>query len=483
MRVAFINPQGNFDSRDSYWTTHPDFGGQLVYVKELAVAMSGLGISCDIITRRITDPDWPEFAGDMDSYPGVENVRIIRIPFGPEGFLKKEKLWPYLDQFRKGIIDFYRQDRTMPSFITGHYGDGGLVGAMLFKDTGIPYSFTAHSLGAQKLEKLLQAGEDRARLEEKYNFSYRIAAERIAMKCSAVNFVSTSMERYQQYSHRLYRDFVNIGDDSKFRVVPPGVNTSIFKSEPTDLDARVEEKLTSALKGFVETSRQNLPLIIVSSRLEPKKNHTGLVRAFSKDIALNEASNLLIVVRGMENPYDEYEKTDDPERAVLSEIIEIVRRNGVEKKVLFLNIESQLELAALYRVAGKLRSIFALTSLYEPFGLASIEAMACGLPVVATSNGGPSESLNENGVEYGVLVDPADPQDIARGLKRLINCDQDVWKSFRERAMNRVLDKYTWAATAKGYLDAIKELIKNTYPEPEIPDCIYTGMEIPFIDS
>ncbi|NLX34217.1 MAG: glycosyltransferase family 1 protein, partial [Thermotogaceae bacterium] len=105
-----------------------------------------------------------------------------------------------------------------------------------------------------------------------------------------------------------------------------------------------------------------------------------------------------------------------------------------------------------------------------------------GLPVVATSNGGPSESLNENGVEYGVLVDPADTQDISRGLKRLINCDQAVWKSFRERAMDRVMDKYTWAATAKGYLDAIKELIKSTYPEPEIPDYIYTGIDVPFIE-
>ncbi len=34
MHVAFVNPQGNFDPEDSYWTAHPDFGGQLVYVKQ-----------------------------------------------------------------------------------------------------------------------------------------------------------------------------------------------------------------------------------------------------------------------------------------------------------------------------------------------------------------------------------------------------------------------------------------------------------------
>ena len=43
MHIAFLNPQGNFDAQDSYWTEHPDFGGQLVYVKEVAIALADLG--------------------------------------------------------------------------------------------------------------------------------------------------------------------------------------------------------------------------------------------------------------------------------------------------------------------------------------------------------------------------------------------------------------------------------------------------------
>ena len=39
MHIIFLNPQGNFDKNDSYWTMHPDFGGQLVYVKEIASEM------------------------------------------------------------------------------------------------------------------------------------------------------------------------------------------------------------------------------------------------------------------------------------------------------------------------------------------------------------------------------------------------------------------------------------------------------------
>ena len=50
MHICFLNPQGNFDPNDFALTEHPDFGGQLVYVKELAKAMSQIGHQVDIIT-------------------------------------------------------------------------------------------------------------------------------------------------------------------------------------------------------------------------------------------------------------------------------------------------------------------------------------------------------------------------------------------------------------------------------------------------
>ncbi len=133
-----------------YWTEHPDFGDQLVYVKEVAIAMSKLGHKIDIITRQIIDDEWPGFENQIDYYEGVENVRIIRIPFGGKNFLNKELLWEHLNEYVENIIAFYKSEGEMPDFVTTHYGDGGLAGAILQEKTGIPYSFTGHSLGAQK---------------------------------------------------------------------------------------------------------------------------------------------------------------------------------------------------------------------------------------------------------------------------------------------------------------------------------------------
>ena len=77
MHIVFLNPQGNFDPADSYLTEHPDFGGQLVYVKELAQAIAQQGHKVDIVTRRIRDPSWPEFFADQDSYSICkENLRL-----------------------------------------------------------------------------------------------------------------------------------------------------------------------------------------------------------------------------------------------------------------------------------------------------------------------------------------------------------------------------------------------------------------------
>ena len=117
MHIIFLNPQGNFDPADSYLAEHPDFGGQLVYVKEVAQAMAELGHRVDIITRRVRDPAWPEFASDTETYPGYEErLRILRFPCGGPKFLDKERLWPHMAEFVDTFLAFYGDER--PDFAT-----------------------------------------------------------------------------------------------------------------------------------------------------------------------------------------------------------------------------------------------------------------------------------------------------------------------------------------------------------------------------
>lgn len=444
MHIVFLNPQGNFDRNTSYLAEHPDFGGQLVYVKELAIAMAELGHRVDIVTRRMDDPDWPEFSNETDYYDDYpDNPRIVRIACGGSAFIQKEHLWPHLEEFANNILAFY--GNSLPDFVTSHYADGGYVAVLLSQKRGLPFSFTGHSLGAQKLDKLGTTTANQAAMEAKYLFSRRIEAERLAMQYAAKIFTSTHQERNEQYSHALYADAVDVQDDNKFAVVPPGVNLRIFNNQLQAHDKQYHEKLT-AMAGAHQG-----PWILVSSRLDEKKNIIGVVNAYASDAGLQQKAGLVVCIRGVDDPFNEIQKLPQGEQQVLQPILDRIESAGLKDRVMFLNIGSQSELAASYRFFAGLKSVFALTAFYEPFGLAPIEAAACGLVCVATCNGGPSEIFEDGS---GVLVDPFNDDDIAAGLhKALDNADE-----FSQKGYQRVISKYTWNKTAEAYLAAINAI-------------------------
>ena len=451
MHLAFLNPQGNFDPADSHLTAHPDFGGQLVYVKQVALALGRLGHRVDILTRYLDDPKWPEFASQEDGYPGAPNVRIVRLRTGDtDAFLPKEQLWPFLVRdWVPNIQRFYGS--ALPDAFTGHYGDGGISAVLLQEDTAVPFTFTAHSLGAQKLDKLADS-EPLDTLDRHYHFGTRLEAERLAINHSGVNVVSTRLERNEQYAHERYGAAIDVTDDSRFAVVPPGVNLATFdRDSESPLDGEVAEWVGERVAAATGR-RAGLPAIVASSRLEPKKNVIGLVEAYASSKSLQRIANLVLITGSLDDPLVDSSSATPVERQELLGVRRVIEDASLDGMVAAFGIQGQDKLAAAYRHFGSHGSVFALTALYEPFGLAPLEAAAAGLPVVVTRNGGPSESLIDDDGEYGVLVDPADPTDIAAGLERALT---DDWKRLAKAGRQRVHDRYTWDRTAEGYLTAI----------------------------
>ncbi|MGD2137543.1 MAG: glycosyltransferase [Gammaproteobacteria bacterium] len=476
MHISFLNVQGNFDPEDRYWTAHPDFGGQLVYVKEVSQALGRMGHQVDIVTRRIRDREWPGFEADIDGYPGEPNVRIVRLACGGDGFLCKQELWPYIGtEWVPNLIDFYRREGRQPCAATAHYGDSGLAAALWQQQAGPPYTFTAHSLGAQKLERLLIYNHaDIEDLDRELFFARRIAAERVAMNHAACIITSTRQEQHEQYGHLTYKCAVDINRTKRFTVIPPGVNLHIFDAGVHGPDdERIATRLEQVLARDILEERRGLPLVICSSRLEAKKNHVGLVLAFAHSAQLQDTANLLLVVHGLDDIHHGMSLSGE-EQPIMDRIVATCEASSLWGKVAGCSLENQTELAAAYRHLGKRRSVFALPALYEPFGLAPLEAIAAGLPVCVTRAGGPSESLYDEatGVEYGVLVDSTDPAAIAGGLLRLTE-SAGQWEHFRAVGRRRVLERYTWEATARDYarvLEAIAQPVgkrSGLLPIPE----------------
>ncbi|MGB5261773.1 MAG: glycosyltransferase [Gammaproteobacteria bacterium] len=443
MHIAFLNPQGNFDRKDSYLTEHPDFGGQLVYVKEVCLALASLGVRVDILTRRIDDPSWQGFSAQTGWYSDDESgPRIVRIDCGGPGFLRKEQLWPHFGEWVDNIRAFYGDD--LPDAFTAHYADAGYCAALLKKATGRGYTFTGHSLGAQKLDKLGMSPENAEAMEAEYCFSERIAAERLAMAAAFRVITSTRQERFSQYAHPLYRGAIDIHDDARFAVIPPGVNVEVFSTQAGPQDAATHATLHRQIGD------NDAPYIVASSRLDEKKNILGIVQAYAASNPLQASARLAIFLRGIQDPFADVSTLSAGEQGVLQPILDSIRAAGLRERVDFVDVRSQQALASAYRYFAARGSVFALTAFYEPFGLAPIEAAACGLAVVATRNGGPSEIFEDGS---GILVDPFDTGDIARGLEACLAQQS----ALAQRGMERVSSTYTWDRTAARYLETLKQ--------------------------
>lgn len=470
MHIGFLNPQGNFDANDSHWMEHPDFGGQLVYVKQVALEMAEQGHQVDILTRQIIDSQWPEFAEPCDHYPGVDNVRIIRLPAGPEKFLRKELLWPHLVRdWVPNILQFYRESGDFPDIMTTHYGDGGLSGVLIEDQVGIPFTFTAHSLGALKMDKLDVNPDNLADMDDYFHFGRRLVAERLSMNRSAVNITNTQhQERFEQYSHCAYRGAVDIENGDRFAAISPGVDPNLFGAEVCSENEDATVQLIQAhLARDIDEDRRQLPAIIAASRLAPKKNHLGLVRAFAQSSTLQKQANLVILTSGVDDPLREEVEDYQTECKVLAPMRRLVKSQDLWGKISAFAIPNQPALAAAYRFLAHRHSVFALTSHHEPFGLAPLEAMVAGLPVVVTENGGLTESLREGDQNYGILVDPKDPEQIAQGLEQVLG-DPKTWEALSQQGRKHILNHFTWESTAQDYLALLEQILAA--PEVRRPD-------------
>ena len=95
--------------------------------------------------------------------------------------------------------------------------------------------------------------------------------------------------------------------------------------------------------------------------------------------------------------------------------------------------------------------MFALTSLYEPFGLAPIETAATGLVPVVTKNGGPADIFSDGS---GVLVDPICSNSIANGLLEGLKRHSEL-SSAAAKLVNK---KFSWSNAAE-YISSINEIV------------------------
>lgn len=433
-----------------------DTGGQILYVVELAQALAKHPdvAQVDLLTRRVDDervsPDYAEPIEEIG-----DGVRIVRIEAGPPGYIVKEDLWDHLDAFADNTLTFLREGGRMPDVIHSHYADAGYVGYRLANLLALPMVFTGHSLGRVKRRRLLASGLSAEDVEKRYNITRRIEGEELALASAERVITSTFQEIEEQYE--LYDHY----QPEKMRVIPPGTDLACFMPPTGD---ETESELFVELKRFL--NQPDKPMILALSRPDKRKNISALVKAYGESEALQQLANLVVVAGNR----DDIDELDEGAQEVFYELLVTIDRYDLWGKIAFPKHHARNQVPLFYRLAAALKGVFVNPALTEPFGLTLIEAAACGLPLVATDDGGPRDIIDN--CNNGVLVDALDTEAMGMALLDILS-DTDKWQQFSTSGLAGVREHYSWDAHAGRYLDVIapiielgrKELIERRPPQ------------------
>ena len=429
-----------------------DTGGQTLYVVELARALAKHPVvsRVDLITRLVRDDRVSaDYAVPEEPLADAPNARIVRVPAGPDEYLPKEQLWDHLDSLSDHALDYIRQTGLNPALVHSHYADAGYVGMRLSLQLGVPLVHTGHSLGRVKRQRLLASGESAKVIEQKYALSRRIRVEEEVLAASSLVVVSTQDEIETQYG--LY----DWADPSRMEVIPPGVNLTRFDPKIT-----APMPIADELARFLREPRK--PAILALSRPDERKNIATLVHAYGGNPELQAVANLIIVAGNR----DDIRDMDPGSRQVLTEILLLIDRYDLYGKVAYPRHHQSQDVPDFYRWTAQTRGVFINPALTEPFGLTLIEAAACGLPILATEDGGPRDIIRA--CKNGELINPLDAEGMGEQLLALLT-DAARWDSYARNGIKGVRHHYTWPAHADQYFETLSSLPVNRHASAHAP--------------
>ena len=388
-------------------------GGMNVYLKELAQTLAAAGICVDIFTRS------HQANGPVQVSLGPR-ARVVHIPAGPPE-LPKESIYGELPRFLEGVQRFQESEGYGYDILHSHYWLSGWVGVRLARSWRVPHIATFHTLALEK--RWAAPTEEEPPERESTEMHVASSAEWIV--------VSTPDEReslVQQYG----------ASPDRVQVVPGGVDLERFRPQE---QAAVRPRL-----GLDPRER----VVLYVGRVEPFKGTEVLLRAMAQ-VRSPEDIQLVIVGGGGD---------EDPEVARLQRLsVEL----GIQSRVRWQSATPHEELPDYYAAAD----VCVVPSYHESFGLAALEAMACGTPVIA-SRVGSLRSLVLDG-RTGCLVEGHDPETFARCLEELLG-DSELRRQLG-RAAREWAQEFPWSRTAEGVLAAYQQALSSGSARPVVAPC------------
>jgi glycosyltransferase involved in cell wall biosynthesis len=409
LRVAYLVYRGN-----------PRCGGQGVYSRYLARELVALGHSVEVFSGQ----PWPELDPGVGftPVPGLDLYRDpdpFRVPhprefhscidlleFGvmctagfpePRTFSKRVRR---LLATRRGEFDVVHDNQSLGSGLLGLIEDGWPLLTTLH-----------HPITVDRDLALAYAENAYRRFTQRRWFGFLGMQMRVARRLPRIVTVSESSKRDIAGQMGV--------DPARMTVVPVGVDHTVFRPRP-------------------ELARVPGRIMVTSSSDVPMKGVVPLLEAVAK-LRTERPVELVVIGRLKEG----------------GRVARAVDRLGLASVVRCVSGISDDALVALYAEA----QVTAVPSLYEGFSLPAIEAMACGVPLVATTGGALPEVVGADG-STALLVTPDDPEALAAALRQILS-DEDLADRLGRGGRQRVLGRFTWEATARATADQYRILVEE----------------------
>jgi glycogen synthase len=393
----------------------------------------GAGVHVEYLTRELGRIEGGRHAidvlcfGDQNVREGNVTVRGINPGFSP----------PYQDPRHRKFQETMARDLAMAGVlgttdvIHCHTWYTHLAGCLAKQLTGAPLALTTHSLEPHRPWKVEQLGT-----------AYRASTwvEKTAYQ-NADGVIAVSMAMRDDV-HSLYGVAYE-----RIRIIPNGIDLSQYKPSPNP----------GVLSKFNIDSRS--PYVLFVGRITRQKGIVHLVNAIKY---IKPGVQVVLCAGAPDTP----EVGQEMEQAVA-----LARREAAAPIIWIAQIVPKDDLISIYSHAA----VFVCPSVYEPFGIINLEAMACETPVVASAVGGVKEVVVSG--ETGVLVpleakggmdfEPKDPRRYARDLAAATNQlleDPDRLRQMGIAARKRVEEYFSWTSVARSTLDFYRELVRPGRP-------------------
>ncbi|GGO15807.1 glycosyltransferase [Microbispora bryophytorum] len=333
-----------------------------------------------VVHTRRTSP------GQLDTVPMAPGVTVEHVPAGPAEPLPKDELLPHMPEFGEHLARRWKAEP--PDVAHAHFWMSGLATLTAAEPLRIPVVQTYHALGTVKR---------RWQGEADTSPPSRLAIERDIGRRAVAVIATCSDEVGELVAMGVPRD--------RIAVVPCGVDLGLFHPD-----------------GPAAPRGDRLRVLSIG-RMVPRKGVDTVVRA------MRQVPGAELVIAG-----------GDPGDEEGTRLRTLADGLGLGDRVRLIGSVSRAEVPALMRSADVLVTV----PWYEPFGIVPLEALACGVPVVASAVGGHLDTV----AGCGVLVPPRRPSALSRAL-----CDLLVRPGLRAAlsaaGARRARARYGWPRIAE----------------------------------